>query len=248
MVRRRRNAPEPLSRADYPAVFGDIDADALPDVDDPRPLISGDRHSIEEVRLSDEIGHFIDARDEFMPAMQTVMNRLAALGIRGAKVQGRVKKPYSIINKLRRKRLGTLTDIAGTRIVVPDRAGLDRATEAIEQDFEVIEKLDYYETPQAGYRAVHYIIRVDGKPVEVQVKTRRMSAISGASHTPYKRGELDEVSMDRLTSLAAAADEGDRAAAREIDQLLKDKRALERALTVQNPRLTRASHRLANVC
>jgi len=248
LVERETNSPRPIRRSDYPSVFDDSDADTIPDVDDPRPFQAGDEKSIEEVQLSDEIGHFIDTRQEFLPAMQTVIDRLQGLRIKGAKVQGRVKTPFSIVNKLRRKRLDTLTDIAGTRIVVPDEAGLRKATSAIEEDFPVLEKVDYYKTPQQGYRAMHYIVSVDGRPVEVQVKTRRMAEISKASHTPYKRGVLDVESMDRLTELAAEADAGNEKAMSEIDPLLRNSSALRRALTIDNPRLHRAARRLANGC
>lgn len=241
----KRNMP--LSRADYPAIFGDFDRDTIPDVDDPHPWDPGDTKSIEEVRLSHEVGHFIDERAAFEPAMEDTMAQLREIGIGGAKVEGRVKTPFSLINKLRRKYMGELTDIAGTRIVLPDQPSVDVATEAIESGFEILEKEDFYQAPQAGYRAVHYIVKVNGVPVELQVKTRRMSAIADASHAPYKRGTLNAAEMDRLTSLAARADAGDKRAAKELDKLLRDKAALNRALTRKiNPRIASLARRLSN--
>lgn len=241
------NSPKHITRSDYPAVFGDTDQDSIPDVDDPHPFEAGDERSIEEVRLSDEIGELIDTRESFTPAMDEVMGRLEALKIPGSKVQGRVKTPYSIINKLRRKRLGTLTDVAATRIIVPDKAGVDMAAAAIEGGFEVMEKEDFYKKPQAGYRALHYIVKANGVPVEVQIKTRRMSEISGASHTAYKRGVLDPQAMDQLTDLAARADAGDKKAQGQIDPLLRNKGQLRAMLTRKvNPRVRRLANRMAN--
>lgn len=247
VVYRWSNPLDSLSRKSYPSIFGDSDKDSIPDVDDPRPFVPGDTQSIEEVRLSDEIGELLDVRESFATATQEVMDRLEGIGIAQSEVQGRVKTPFSLINKLRRKRLGTLTDVGATRIVVPDKAGVKVATAAIEGAFEILEKEDFYKTPQAGYRAIHYIVRAHGVPIEVQVKTRRMSAVAQAGHTPYKRGTLDPAAMDRLTKLADSADRGDAKAIREIDALLRDPAAIRRALTkASNPRTQRLARRVAN--
>jgi ppGpp synthetase/RelA/SpoT-type nucleotidyltranferase len=244
------NHLEPLSRKSYPSIFGDTDEDLIPDVDDPRPFKKGDVKSIEEVRLSDEVGHLLADRQAFVPAMEDTMARLRQIGVSGAKVEGRVKTPFSLVNKLRRKYMSALTDIAGTRIVVPDQPSLEIATSAIENEFEILEKEDFYEKPLSGYRAIHYIVRVRGVPVELQLKTRRMAQIADASHTPYKQGRLDAMAMDRLTTLAARADAGDEEVARTIDAILRDKSKIKRELTrKQNPgeaRESRIARRLAN--
>ena len=244
---RQRNDPKEITRQDYPAVFGDSDRDQIPDVDDPHPFVPGDTKSIEEIRLSDEIGSLIDTRASYVPATKAVMKSLRDLQIPKSKVEGRVKTPFSIVNKLRRKYFGSLTDVAATRILLPDRASVDLTAAAIEEDFEILEKEDFYKTPQAGYRAIHYIVRAAGVPVEVQVKTHRMAEIAEGSHTPYKTGKLNAAEMDRLTTLAVRADKGDKKAQRELDPLLRDKRALQRSLTLQsNPRAARKARRLAN--
>lgn len=246
----RRNASgnrEPLTRASYPSIFGDTDEDQIPDVDDPHPFRRGDVRSIEEVRLSDEVGHLLEDREAFVPAMEQTMAQLRQIGISGSKVEGRVKTPFSLVNKLRRKYMSALTDVAGTRIIVPDQRSLERAQSVIERDFEILEKEDFYAKPLAGYRAIHYIVRVGGVPVELQLKTHRMAEIADASHTPYKRGLLDPVAMDRLTSMAAAADAGDKQVAREIDAILSDPRKVKQQLTrKQNPRTNRMARRVAN--
>jgi hypothetical protein len=246
-LHRLANPQKSIKRTDYPAIFGDTDHDRIPDVDDPHPFDPGDTKSIEEVRLADEVGALIDIRGQYADVTDSVMDTLRGFGIAGSKVQGRVKTPFSLINKLRRKRLGTLTDIAATRIIVPDYASVEAVAGAIEGQFEVLEKEDFYKDPQAGYRALHYIVRVGSVPVEIQVKTHRMMEISSASHTAYKRGLLNAEEMDRLTSLAARADKGDLRAAAEIDPLLRNKSALSRALTHEpNPRTRRLMRRVRN--
>ena len=249
---RRRNGPgldanKPITRAHYPAIFGDTDTDKIPDVDDPRPRIPGDKHSIEEVRLADEIDALLAERQAFMPVLEEIKGRLYDLGIEGAEVKGRVKTPFSILNKLRRKRLSTLTDVAGAAIIVPDQAALDRAKRSIERDFEIIDREDYYADPQNGYRALHYIVRVQGKPVELQLKTSRMAAIAKSSHTAYKRGALNAEAMEHATSLAWKADRGDEEAAAEIDYDIEHPQELRRKLTARNgnPRTRELARRLA---
>ena len=238
-----REIKEHYTKADYPAIFGDTDRDSIEDVDDPRPLIPGDRHSIEEVRLSDEVEALLGAREEFIPIAREMKSKLGSLGIQGAQIKSRVKTPFSILNKLRRKRLSTLTDVAGAMIVVPDQKALDKAKAGIERDFDIVGTEDYYADPQNGYRAMHYIVRQNGHPVELQLKTRRMAAISDASHTPYKRGQLDPRAMEELTYKAWQADKGNKDIAREIDPLLRDSYALRRRLTRQSNPARRSASR-----
>lgn len=246
---KKKNAKSHVDRSQYPAIFGDQDTDGIPDADDPRPMTPGDVHSIEEVRLADELGALIDAREAYVPALDDVKDDLMRIGGRDSKVLGRVKTPYSMINKLRRKRLGTLTDVAGAMLVVPDKRSLDKAAKEIERRFEIVDRDDYYAKPLAGYRALHFIVKKDGLPVEIQLKTSRMKKISSASHTAYKNGELDAASMDRVSSLAEMADAGDAAAAEVIDPILEDPNRLRQELGGRsvraNPEQIRLASRLA---
>lgn len=243
---RKRNSParvrgnRPITRADYPAIFGDFDRDAITDADDPRPRTPGDTESIEEVRLADEMDALLATRAEFVPIEQELRSTLGEMGIRGSKIKTRVKTPFSILNKLRRKRIESLTDIAGGMMIVPDQEALERASKKIEQHFDVIEKLDFYKTPQNGYRAKHYVVRVHGKPVELQLKTERMAQVAKASHTAYKRGVLNVDAMERITRMAWNADRGNKVAAETIDDMIAHPDALRRALTTTGNPSSRA--------
>lgn len=209
-----------ITRADYPSVFGDSNMDGIPDVDDPNPHGASVGDTIEEVQLSQEIGKLIDVRADYKQAASEVASKLESLGGSGAKVKWRVKTPYSIVNKLRRKRLGTLTDVAATMVVLPDAASVRRVTREILLGAlgKVREHEDFYAKPNNGYRAQHFIVEHDGRPVEVQVKTKRMSQISAAAHEAYKNGHLDGARMDQLTSLADRADQGDPEAVRAYER------------------------------
>lgn len=224
-MRRKRNKPakiqpgQPITRADYPAVFGDIDRDKLPDVDDPRPTKPGDTESIEEVQLSDEIGALIDTREDYVEVMEDLKKELRTIGRKGSYALGRVKTPYSILNKLRRKKLDELTDLAGTMLVVKDQKNLERVKKAIQDRYEILDFDDYYKDPLGGYRAYHFIVEKDGVPVEIQLKTKRMKTLADAAHTAYKRGELNSETLDKLSRLALKADKGDRAAQKKFQGL-----------------------------
>jgi ppGpp synthetase/RelA/SpoT-type nucleotidyltranferase len=215
----RENPAAFLDESDYPGIFSDFDGDAIPTADDPHPLTPGDTETIEEVRLSDELGKLFQVRDEFDAATQEARRRLARIG--EGTVKSRTKTPYSIINKLRRKRLEGpkgITDISGVMLVTADYETLKEAAAKIRTSAmgEVLEEENHYELP-GGYKALHFIVRVNGRPVEVQLKTSRQACISSAAHTPYKNGTIDLDAMEELTDLAHAADRGDTNAQEEID-------------------------------
>jgi len=221
-----------ITREDYPAIFTDYDGDTVGDADDPHPFIPGDTEGIEEVRLADEIGTLIDTRQDYVEVKKAMMAFLKEMGGPQSKVLGRVKSPFSMINKLRRKRLGSLTDIAATMVVLPDYEKVLEVVTGIEgSGAKVLDVDDYYANPNQGYRAFHFILELDGMPVEVQVKTARMKEIGDASHHPYKVGRLNAQMMDELTSFAHQADQGDRAVAADLDKILSDPAALEEMLT-----------------
>lgn len=242
-----------LTPADYPGVFADFSERGVPVVDDPwpaRPCPTNEPcpDTVEEVRLSDEIRALLATREEFEGVREELVRRLDALPYGGPhKVKSRTKTPFSIINKLRRKRLTGphgLTDIAGAMAIVADGPAMHAVVHAIASGRigRVLEHEDFYAHPNDGYRAHHFVVDVAGRPVEVQVKTVRQANIAGAMHTAYKTGALNAAEAERVGRLAERADDGDRAAAAEVDALLVDSPALERALTRGEPR---ANHHIA---
>jgi len=252
-AQKKTNAPErdprrKLSRKDYPAIFGDIDTDRIEDADDPRPQIFGDIESIEEVKLVDEMDGLLAARERMLPVEEALRSQLRDLRpqLGKFKIKSRTKTPYSMINKLRRKKLPELTDMVGGMLVAADQKQLDKADRIIEREWDVIDREDFYAKPQNGYRAIHYTVRIDGHPVELQLKTWRMSRIADFSHTAYKRGDLNADAMEQLTSLAWKADQGDKSAAAELDPVLDDPQKLKARLRGTNPRVRSLARRLAN--
>jgi putative GTP pyrophosphokinase len=119
----------------------------------------------EDVRRLDEY------RISFMPAFHKVYDELTAMGLRpGGRPQ---KTTPSIVAKLNREktRLSTMQDIAGCRVEVPDRFEQDRVTIKLTMRYPDAETQDRRIKPSHGYRAVHVIVTVEGKPVEIQVRT-----------------------------------------------------------------------------
>ncbi len=232
----RENPPSVMGREEqYPGIFRDLDGDDIPTADDPDPLTPGNTESIEEVQLSDELRKIFDVQREYDQARQDVKGVLKDMP---GEVESRTKTPYSIINKLRRKRIGGekgITDIAGTRLIVDTHEDLEMAVEKIEAGAvgEVLEKDDHYQSEGNPYSAVHFIVSVDGKPVEIQVVTDRIHEIADAAHTPYKEGHLNADRQRELTGLAERADKGDEQAAKKIDQILQDEEELKRQLSTR---------------
>jgi ppGpp synthetase/RelA/SpoT-type nucleotidyltranferase len=88
---------------------------------------------------------------------------------------GRTKSNISILQKLRREtsiRLSQMQDIEGCRIVLPDYEAQEvHVNGVIPVLFAETTVIDRRERPSHDYRAVHIVVSVDGRPVEIQVRT-----------------------------------------------------------------------------
>ena len=87
------------------------------------------------------------------------------------------KTAGTLIEKLRRDRtrLSTVQDVAGARVVIDGgRNSQDSVVKKLADRLNDVGRadiIDRREEPSHGYRAVHIIARVDGIPVEIQVRT-----------------------------------------------------------------------------
>jgi putative GTP pyrophosphokinase len=83
------------------------------------------------------------------------------------------KSTISLREKLRREsvRLSQVQDIAGCRVVVDDIAAQERVIDALLDLFPRSVVVDRRAAPSHGYRAVHVIATILGKPVEMQVRS-----------------------------------------------------------------------------
>jgi guanosine-3',5'-bis(diphosphate) 3'-pyrophosphohydrolase len=124
-----------------------------------------------------------------------------------ARIEGREKDPYSIYQKMRRKKvpLAEIVDVYGFRIVVD---AVDTSYRTLGHVHGVYKPMpgrfkDYIAIPRAnGYQSLHTtLFGPNGTPIEVQIRTEDMHKVaeSGiAAHWQYKAGETgDRLHSDR---------------------------------------------------
>jgi putative GTP pyrophosphokinase len=122
-------------------------------------------HTESDLRLLEEY------RQSFGESYESVLRTLRD---RGVAPTGRVAKSTpSIVAKLRREslRLSQMQDIAGCRVIVRTIEHQDELLAFLTANFPEAAVLDRREKSSHGYRAVHIIPEVCGKPVEIQVRT-----------------------------------------------------------------------------
>ena len=134
-------------------------------------------------------------REQFVnAAIDRLKSELAAAGIK-AEVSGRPKHIYSIWNKMRGKSLdfSELYDVRAFRVIVDDVKTCYAVLGIVHNIWVPIPKEfdDYISRPKPnGYRSLHTVVLAeDGRPLEVQVRTREMHYFAEygvAAHWRYK--------------------------------------------------------------
>jgi putative GTP pyrophosphokinase len=131
-------------------------------------------------------------RASFLPAYQEVVQGLR--NVIGVNPTGRPEKtPESIIAKLRRSQteLGRMQDIAGCRVIVDDVVDQDSRVNRMEELFPNARVIDRRARPSHGYRAVHVIPKINGKEVEIQVRTVMQDLWAGVSERLADRAGIE---------------------------------------------------------
>ncbi len=146
-------------------------------------------------RLAGELEEKRREREAFVAqATAQVRTMLADAGLH-ADVSGRPKHIYSIWNKMRVKDRGLedIQDLRGLRVIVADVRECYAALALIHERWSAVaeEFDDYIAKPKPnGYQSLHtVVIADDGKPLEVQIRTREMHQFAEygvASHWRYK--------------------------------------------------------------
>lgn len=132
--------------------------------------------------------------------MQPIIRELDAAGF-SYTVKSRVKSPYSIYNKMKKKNIPfeEIFDIYAVRIIFDNDYDDAEATRC-RQIYNIVASMypvhadrlrDWTETPKAnGYRALHTtVLGPDNRWVEVQIRSRKMDEIAElgyAAHWKYK--------------------------------------------------------------
>ena len=113
-----------------------------------------------------------------------------------AEVSGREKRPYSIWQKMQRKKLAfeQLTDIVGFRVVTDAEEDCYRALGIVHRAYPMVPGRfkDYISTPKPnGYRSLHTtVIGPEQRRIEIQIRTRDMheeAAYGVAAHWLFKQ-------------------------------------------------------------
>ena len=116
-------------------------------------------------------------------------------------IQSRIKRPYSIAQKLSRRGLpvtveaiaGNLNDVAGIRVICPFISDIYAVSAMLQKqdDVHLITTKDYIQNPKPnGYRSLHLIIEIPvffstGKEnirVEIQIRTVAMDFWASLEH------------------------------------------------------------------
>jgi|HubBroStandDraft_6_1064221.scaffolds.fasta_scaffold404715_2 putative GTP pyrophosphokinase len=131
------------------------------------------------------------------------------------------KSTVSIIRKLQREsiRLSQMQDIAGCRLVVSTIDEQDAVVQALVREHPGWSVYDRRARPSYGYRAVHVVATVGGKPIEIQVRTAPQHGWAEYSETldrvahgdvKYGGGPADvRESLDRLSDIVARLERGE---------------------------------------
>jgi GTP diphosphokinase / guanosine-3',5'-bis(diphosphate) 3'-diphosphatase len=145
------------------------------------------------------------ARESFVErAIEELKPRLEAAGIK-ADLQGRPKHIYSIWKKMQRKaaEFGEIYDIYAIRILVEDVRDCYAALGIVHALWRPIPGQfdDYIAVPKNNlYQSLHTaVIALDGKPLEIQIRTHAMHQVSEvgiAAHWRYKEGSKAERDYD----------------------------------------------------
>ena len=131
---------------------------------------------------------YADYRDTFAEPLREVAETIGSFAD-GAPVQSRLKRFETVVEKLRRSTsdLSRLEDIAGCRVVLPTMIEQQQVLDRIREAWEVMRERDYQTAPRDGYRALHIVVRAQGRAVEVQVRTELEDLWSNASEALAKR-------------------------------------------------------------
>ena len=174
-------------------------------------------------------------RDEFLArVLVSVRERLAASGV-AAEVTGRPKHLWSIYEKMvvRGKEFDDLYDLVGIRVIVEAEKDCWAALGSIHAIWPPVQGRfkDYINSPKFNlYQSLHTtVIGLDGKPIEVQVRTHEMhrrAEYGIAAHWGYKvspsRPDRTTTSLAKGGKEGATKTRGDKAAAKDGAKSLVD--------------------------
>lgn len=133
--------------------------------------------------------------------------KLEAEGIPVIAIEGRVKRLYSIFQKMRRKKvpLDQIYDLMAVRVIVSSVRECYAALGIIHQNWNPIPGRfrDWIATPRENmYQSLHTsVVSENGQSFEVQIRTEEMHRVAEegiAAHWKYKEGKLGAQAEDKM--------------------------------------------------
>jgi ppGpp synthetase/RelA/SpoT-type nucleotidyltranferase len=128
------------------------------------------------VFTADDARLLSEYRESFSEAVDSVADYLSRLVHTNDTITKRTaKSTISIIAKIQRERtrLSTMQDVGGMRVVVSGVVPQEYLLRKIQGDYPQAVIDDKRDQPsQTGYRAVHVIVRENGRNIEIQIRTK----------------------------------------------------------------------------
>ena len=148
------------------------------DVDDPKnPFVGWDVDELVDAMLAVTWWRSLHAA----PLSKVAANLRYHVAKEGGRVNGRIdvtqrlKRRGTMINKLGREPTMHLTqmgDIGGVRARLPSMQHVYSVSRRLRKTWTIVRTLAYIADPKAsGYRAIHHVVRRDGRLIEVQLRT-----------------------------------------------------------------------------
>jgi putative GTP pyrophosphokinase len=176
-------------------------------------------------------------------------------GIDVIDIQHRVKDFESFYEKIERKGYSKpfeeMEDICGLRIICSYPSDLDKISEIINREFDVLEstdKADLLEPDRFGYRSIHFIVSIkeewskapnyrglSGLKAEIQLRTILMHAWADVEHKlAYKKKEHVPPQLRRkLSQLSALFEVADQ----QLDSLQEEREKYKQSIVVRGKKL-----------
>lgn len=157
-------------------------------------------------RLKEEVEKRRIPEEAFLEEVKTrIAEKLTEEGVPFVRIEGRIKRLYSIYLKLKRQKshLDQVYDLAAVRIITRDEKDCYYALGVMHKHWKPFNHRikDFIATPRDnGYQSIHTsVIGEEGHHFEVQIRTEEMHHIAEegiAAHWKYKEGKGSDTSED----------------------------------------------------